>query len=254
MSFSGSPQLRALSSPQAVMAQQDSYVEVQQNVLLDREKQLRLQSTRGSLLLEQERQRNFEKQREELAHVQKLQGQLKVEQQRWERERERQRRELEVAEAQQQEREEALRQQQERLDQEREELERQREAYQHDLARLREAQRAVEKERERLEQLRKPKKPLPGPGPFSPELGLVSPPCGRRLTLQWRRSPLPVPGWADPEHASSLRLAETWSGCLACCMQPQRVTELKIGQQKVDGLPQSRRVLKISASWWEVGG
>ncbi|XP_015280157.1 PREDICTED: rho guanine nucleotide exchange factor 18 [Gekko japonicus] len=160
--------LRLLLSLQAVMAQQDSYMEQQQSSLLDREKQLRLQSTRGSLLLEQERQRNFEKQREELANVQKLQGQLKVEQQRWERERDRQRRELEAAEAQRQEREEALRQLQACLGQEREELERQREAYQHDLARLREAQRAVEKERERLEQLRRLKKP---PGPFSPEMG-----------------------------------------------------------------------------------
>nr|XP_056723545.1 rho guanine nucleotide exchange factor 18 [Euleptes europaea] len=165
--------LRLLLSLQAVMAQQDSYVEMQQSSLLDREKQFRLQSTRGSLLLEQERQRNFEKQREELANVQKLQSQLKAEQQRWERERDRQRREMEAAEAQGQEREEATRQLQARLGQEREELERQREAYQHDLARLREAQRAVEKERERLEQLRKLKKqtPPPGPGPSSPDMG-----------------------------------------------------------------------------------
>ncbi|XP_077187639.1 rho guanine nucleotide exchange factor 18 isoform X2 [Paroedura picta] len=167
--------LRLLLSLQAVMAQQDSYVEMQQSALLDREKQLRLQSTRGNLLLEQERQRNFEKQREELANVQKLQSQLKAEQQRWERERDRQRRELEAAEAQQQEREEAVGQLQARLGQEREELEQQREAYQHDLARLREAQRAVEKERERLEQLRKLKKPPPGPGPFSPDTGLGHP-------------------------------------------------------------------------------
>ncbi|XP_032992409.1 rho guanine nucleotide exchange factor 18 [Lacerta agilis] len=141
-----------LLSLQAVMAQQDSYLEVQRSALLDRERQFRLQSTRGNLLLEQERQRNFEKQREELAHVQKLQGQLKAEQRRWERERERQRKEAEAAEARLRGREDEARQLRERLGQEREELERQREAYQHDLERLREAQRAVERERERLEQ------------------------------------------------------------------------------------------------------
>ncbi|XP_060132473.1 rho guanine nucleotide exchange factor 18 isoform X3 [Zootoca vivipara] len=165
-----------LLSLQAVMAQQDSYLEVQRSALLDRERQFRLQSTRGNLLLEQERQRNFEKQREELAHVQKLQGQLKAEQRRWERERERQRREAEAAEAQLRVREEEARQLKERLGQERQELERQREAYQHDLERLREAQRTVERERERLEQQRRLKKhsataafspPEAGQGPLS---------------------------------------------------------------------------------------
>ncbi|CAI5799217.1 rho guanine nucleotide exchange factor 18 isoform X1 [Podarcis lilfordi] len=164
-----------LLSLQAVLAQQDSYLEVQRSALLDRERQFRLQSTRGNLLLEQERQRNFEKQREELAHVQKLQGQLKAEQRRWERERERQRREAEAAEARLRLREEEARQLKERLGQERQELERQREAYQHDLERLREAQRAVEREKERLEQQRRLKKqstsafspPEAGQGPLS---------------------------------------------------------------------------------------
>ncbi|XP_053228196.1 rho guanine nucleotide exchange factor 18 isoform X1 [Podarcis raffonei] len=164
-----------LLSLQAVLAQQDSYLEVQRSALLDRERQFRLQSTRGNLLLEQERQRNFEKQREELAHVQKLQGQLKAEQRRWERERERQHREAEAAEARLRLREEEARQLKERLGQERQELERQREAYQHDLERLREAQRAVERERERLEQQRRLKKqsasafspPEAGQGPLS---------------------------------------------------------------------------------------
>uniref|UniRef100_A0A8C9NWK7 Rho guanine nucleotide exchange factor 18 n=1 Tax=Spermophilus dauricus TaxID=99837 RepID=A0A8C9NWK7_SPEDA len=55
-----------LLSLQAVIAQQDSYVEMQRAAIQEREKQFRLQSTRGNLLLEQERQRNFEKQRERL--------------------------------------------------------------------------------------------------------------------------------------------------------------------------------------------
>ena len=111
--------------------------------------------TRGNLLLEQERQRNFEKQREERAGVEKLQSQLRQEQQRWERERARQQQELELAGALLQEREGEARQLRQRLDQERTELERQRQAYQQDLERLREAQQAVDRELERelLEQL-----------------------------------------------------------------------------------------------------
>ncbi|XP_052555649.1 rho guanine nucleotide exchange factor 18 isoform X2 [Tympanuchus pallidicinctus] len=163
--------LQLLFSLQAVISQQDSYIELQRATMVDREKQYRLQSTRGNLLLEQEKQRNFEKQREELMSVQRLQSQLKLEQQRWERERSQQQRELEMSEAHLQRREEETRQLKEKLIQDREELERQREAYQHDLERLREAQRAVEKERERLDQLRKLKKQNTVSGSFSPELG-----------------------------------------------------------------------------------
>ncbi|KAM9688221.1 rho guanine nucleotide exchange factor 18 isoform 1-T1 [Trichechus inunguis] len=158
-----------LLSLQAVIAQQDSFVEMQRATIQERERQLRLQSTRGSLLLEQERQRTFEKQREELAGVQKLQGQLRLEQQRWERERTRQQQELELAAARLQEREDEAQQLQERLGQERAELEQQRQAYQHDLERLREAQRAVEKERERLEPLRRLKKQNTVPAVLSAE-------------------------------------------------------------------------------------
>ncbi|NWU66533.1 ARHGI factor, partial [Pterocles burchelli] len=163
--------LNSLFPLQAVISQQDSYIEMQRATMVDREKQYRLQSTRGNLLLEQEKQRNFEKQREELMNVQKLQSQLKLEQQRLERERSRQQREFESTEARLHEREEEIRQLRDKLNQEREELERQREAYQHDLERLREAQRAVEKEKERLDQLRKLKKQNTVSGTFSPEMG-----------------------------------------------------------------------------------
>ncbi|XP_030365559.1 rho guanine nucleotide exchange factor 18 [Strigops habroptila] len=163
--------LQLLFSLQAVISQQDSYIEVQRATMVDREKQYRLQSTRGNLLLEQEKQRNFEKQREELMNVQKLQSQLKLEQQRLERERSRQQREFESKEARLQESEEGTRQLREKVNQEREELERLREAYQHDLERLREAQRAVEKEKERLDQQRKLKKQNTVSGTFSPEIG-----------------------------------------------------------------------------------
>ncbi|XP_064031077.1 rho guanine nucleotide exchange factor 18 isoform X3 [Pogoniulus pusillus] len=163
--------LQLLFKLQAVISQQDSFIELQRATMLDREKQFRLQSTRGNLLLEQEKQRNFEKQREELMNLQKLQAQLKLEQQRLERERSRQQREFESTEARLQEREEETRQLWERVTQDREELEKQREAYQHDLERLREAQRAVEKERERLDQLRKLKKHNTVSGTFSPDMG-----------------------------------------------------------------------------------
>ncbi|ELK08105.1 Rho guanine nucleotide exchange factor 18 [Pteropus alecto] len=159
-----------LLSLQAVIAQQDSYVEMQRAAIQEREKQFRLQSTRGNLLLEQERQRNFEKQREELAGVQKLQSQLRLEQQRWERERARQQQELDLASARLQQRQSEVVQLQERLSQERAELEQQRQAYQHDLERLREAQRAVERERERLELLRRLKKQNTAPGALPPEM------------------------------------------------------------------------------------
>ncbi|XP_005632985.2 rho guanine nucleotide exchange factor 18 isoform X1 [Canis lupus familiaris] len=158
-----------LLSLQAVIAQQDSYVEMQRASIQEREKQLRLQSTRGNMLLEQERQRNFEKQREELAGVQKQQGRLRLEQQRWERERERQQQELDLAAARLQRRENESLQLQEQLSQEREKLEQQRRAYQHDLERLREAQRAVEREREQLEQQRRLKKQNTVPGALPPD-------------------------------------------------------------------------------------
>ncbi|XP_045686134.1 rho guanine nucleotide exchange factor 18 isoform X1 [Phyllostomus hastatus] len=162
-----------LLSLQVVIAQQDSYVEMQRATLQEREKQFRLQSTRGNLLLEQERQRNFEKQREELAGVQKLQSQLRLEQRRWECQREQQQQELDLASARLQQRESEATRLQEQLTQERAELEQQRRAYQHDLERLREAQRAVERERERLEQreqLRRLKKQNTAPGVLPPEL------------------------------------------------------------------------------------
>ncbi|XP_077129657.1 rho guanine nucleotide exchange factor 18 isoform X3 [Ranitomeya variabilis] len=159
--------IQMLYSLQALIAQQDSYIEAQREY----EKQTRQQSSRGNWLLEQEKQRNFEKQREEFANVQKLQDQLKQERQRWEREKNRQQKDMEATEMTLRQREETSRIEKEKMKQERIELEAQREAYQHDLERLREAQKAVEKDRERLEQLKKIKKPV---GSFTPELVQVT--------------------------------------------------------------------------------
>ncbi|XP_063772399.1 rho guanine nucleotide exchange factor 18 isoform X2 [Pseudophryne corroboree] len=158
--------LQLLYSLQAMIAQQDSYLETQK----EREKQFRQQSSKGNWLLEQEKQRNFEKQREELGNVQKLQDQLKHERQRWERERSRRQKDMESTDMKLRQREEASRLEKEKLEQERLDLEAQKEAYQHDLERLREAQRAVEKDRERLEQLRKIKRSNVSAGTFSPDM------------------------------------------------------------------------------------
>lgn len=175
---------------QAVIAEQDSYIEMQMAMVLEREKQYRLQSTGGNFLLEQEKERDFEKQREELANVQKLQNQLQQEEQRWEQERSRQQKELEQVEARLRERENESQQLREQLTQDKEELERQREAYQHDLERLRESQRAVEKEKERLELLKQWKKQNTVPGSLPSEGAEVRQPCsfgGLGFEKTWER-------------------------------------------------------------------
>ncbi|XP_016362839.1 rho guanine nucleotide exchange factor 18-like [Sinocyclocheilus anshuiensis] len=148
-----------LYSLQAIISQQDSHIELQRASLLTAERERPGSRNRGTdVLLEQEKQRNLEKHREELANFQRLQSQHRQEQARWEREREKQRRQAEAAEQRLKEREEECRRLELRLVEERQELERQRQTYQQDLERLRESTRAVEKEKERLEQQRKLKK------------------------------------------------------------------------------------------------
>ncbi|ROL55456.1 Rho guanine nucleotide exchange factor 18 [Anabarilius grahami] len=144
---------------QAIISQQDSHIELQRTSLLTAERDRPGSRNRGTdVLLEQEKQRNLEKHREELANFQRLQSQHRQEQARWEREREKQRRQAEADQQRLKEREEECRRLEVRLAEERQELERQRQTYQQDLERLRESTRSVEKERERLEQQRKLKK------------------------------------------------------------------------------------------------
>uniref|UniRef100_UPI00398E767C rho guanine nucleotide exchange factor 28 n=1 Tax=Pristiophorus japonicus TaxID=55135 RepID=UPI00398E767C len=140
-----------LYSLQAVVTIQDSYIEVQRLILQERERVAHIQGPRGNLLLEQEKQRNMEKQREELANLRKLQNQLHHEQQRWEQECERRQREQEAQESRLQEREHECQQQAEQMWRDREELESQWKVYQQNLERLREGMRMVEKERDKLE-------------------------------------------------------------------------------------------------------
>lgn len=154
-----------LYSLQAIVAQQDSHLELQRASLCERDRSGPGGGHGGggrhrlaNVLLEQEKQRNLEKQREELASFQRLQNQHRQEQARWERERQIQRRQAEAAEARLREREDECRRLEAKLSEEREELERQRRTYQEDLERLRESTRAVERERERLEHQKKLKK------------------------------------------------------------------------------------------------
>ncbi|XP_069548483.1 rho guanine nucleotide exchange factor 18a [Brachyistius frenatus] len=134
-----------LYSLQAIIAQQDSRIELQQAFQSNSKHY-------SNVLLEQEKQRNLEKQKEELAHLHKLQAQHREEQQRWEKERERQRIQVEALEAQLRQREEDCGRWEEKLNEEKAELERQKENHQQDLERLRESSKSVEKEKERVTQ------------------------------------------------------------------------------------------------------
>ncbi|XP_041101852.1 rho guanine nucleotide exchange factor 28-like isoform X7 [Polyodon spathula] len=140
-----------LYSLQAAVTIQDSCFEVQKLLLLESERMPRLPGSRGNLLQEQEKQRNVEKQREELAGVQRLKSQLRLEQQRWERECDHRQRQHREQESRLDQRERECHLQAEQLQREREELESQLQEYQHNLERLREGQRLVEKEREKLD-------------------------------------------------------------------------------------------------------
>uniref|UniRef100_A0A3P9A248 Rho/rac guanine nucleotide exchange factor (GEF) 18a n=1 Tax=Esox lucius TaxID=8010 RepID=A0A3P9A248_ESOLU len=143
------------SEMSAIVSQQDSYIEMQRATLAEYERSWR---PCGNVLLEKEKQRNLEKQREEMANFHKLQIQHKQEQARWEKELERQHRKMEGMDAELRRREEECTRLEEKLAEERGELERQREAYQKDLERLRESAQTVEKEKERLDQQMKLKK------------------------------------------------------------------------------------------------
>ncbi|XP_054481012.1 rho guanine nucleotide exchange factor 18a [Anoplopoma fimbria] len=156
-----------LYSLEAIIAQQDSQIELQHAFQIKSKQHARHYS---SVLLEQEKQRNSEKQKEKLANLHKLQTQHQEEQQRWEKEKEQQRIQIETLEAQLQQREEDCREWEEKLNEEKAGLERLKEDYQQDLERLRESTKSVDKnkerlnqERERLEQLQeKIKKLYPG--------------------------------------------------------------------------------------------
>lgn len=132
---------------QSVTIQQDSQNELQRAFQSKIQQPARHYS---SVLLEQEKQRNMEKQKEELGNLHKLQAQHQDEQRRWEKEREQQSIQIKSLEAQLKQREEACKTWEEMLHEENAELEKQKEEHQQNLERLRESVKSVEREEERL--------------------------------------------------------------------------------------------------------
>ncbi|KAM7413850.1 hypothetical protein PAMA_018915 [Pampus argenteus] len=150
-----------LVSLQAVVLQQDSFIEDQRQALNERLTNISSRhssssslssssSSRPSSLIEQEKHRSLERQRQEAASLQKQQAAHQEEKRRREKEWELKEKFLtEQEERLRQEEEETTRRRQELVD-EKETLQRKKEEYQRDLERLREAQRRLERDKEAL--------------------------------------------------------------------------------------------------------
>ncbi|XP_076011609.1 A-kinase anchor protein 13 isoform X2 [Genypterus blacodes] len=153
-----------LSTLQAVVVQQDSFIEDQRLALSERSSScssLSRPSSRPSSLIEQEKQRSLEKQRQELATLQRQQAAHAEEKRRKEKEWEVKEHHLTEREVQVNVQEEVICKEHKRLGLERLELQNRKEEYQKDLERLRDAQRklerdkeAMQKQLERMEELR----------------------------------------------------------------------------------------------------
>ncbi|NXI14093.1 AKP13 protein, partial [Irena cyanogastra] len=141
---------KLLSALQAVVLQQDTYIEDQKLALSERA--LSRSIFRPTSLLEQEKQRNLEKQRQELANLKKQQTQHQEERRRKEKEWEVREKELAEHEAELAQREEQVQRLRQELEREREELQVKKAAYQLDLERLRTAQKQLEREKVQLKQ------------------------------------------------------------------------------------------------------
>ncbi|KAB1257006.1 A-kinase anchor protein 13 [Camelus dromedarius] len=137
-----------LSTLQGVVLQQDSYIEDQKLLLTERA--LTRTASRPSSLIEQEKQRSLEKQRQDLANLQRQQAQHLEEKRRRERDWEARERALQEREARLALREDELWRSRQDLDRDSEELQQKKTAYQSDLERLRAAQRLLEREQEQL--------------------------------------------------------------------------------------------------------
>ncbi|KAF4804162.1 A-kinase anchoring protein 13 [Turdus rufiventris] len=135
---------------EGVVLQQDTYIEDQKLALS--EKALSRSFFRPPSLLEQEKQRNLEKQRQELANLKKQQTQHQEERRRREKEWEVREKELAEHEAELAQREEQVQRLRQELEREREELQVKKAAYQLDLERLRTAQKQLEREKVQLKQ------------------------------------------------------------------------------------------------------
>lgn len=145
------------------MVQQDTYIEDQKVLLTERA--FSRGSFRASSLVEQEKQRSLERQRQELANLQKQQAQHQEEKRRRERAWEAREKALAEREAQLALREELAQQGLCSLEKEREELRQKKAAYQLDLEHLRAAQKQLEKEQEQMQRDMEQVSPLQaGPG------------------------------------------------------------------------------------------
>ncbi|NXR67831.1 ARG28 factor, partial [Rhadina sibilatrix] len=146
---------RLLYSMQAALAIQDSHKELHRLLLQENERSSRSQGSRLNLVLEQEKHRNLEKQRVELAEIHKLKQQFQQEQQRWLRECDQRQREQEEREGRLGQRERECGSQEEQLEQSRQGLALQLQEYQHSLERLQEGQKMVERERDSVKMQKK---------------------------------------------------------------------------------------------------
>nr|XP_046262923.1 A-kinase anchor protein 13 isoform X3 [Scatophagus argus] len=144
-----------LSTLQAVVVQQDSFIEDQRQALSERSSSSCAslsRASRPSSLIEQEKQRSLEKQRQELASLQRQQAAHAEEKRRREKEWELREQRLNDREGllHAQQEEEVLKRHKE-LEEEKRELQRKKEEYQKDLERLRDAQRKLERDREAVQ-------------------------------------------------------------------------------------------------------
>ncbi|NWQ71534.1 ARG28 factor, partial [Neopipo cinnamomea] len=146
---------RLLYSLQAALAIQDSHKQLHRLLLQENEKTGWGHGTRLNLLLEQEKYRNLEKQRVELANIHKLKQQFQQEQQRWLRECNQRQREQEAQEAHLGQRERECGCKEELLERSQQGLALQLQEYQQSLERLQESQKMVERERDDVKMQKK---------------------------------------------------------------------------------------------------
>ncbi|XP_043084190.1 A-kinase anchor protein 13 isoform X3 [Puntigrus tetrazona] len=153
-----------LNALQAVVIQQDTFIEDQRHAQSERplpssrhpsvsslNSTSSSSSSRPSSLIEQEKQRSLEKQRQEVASLQKQQAAHAEERKRREKEWEVRERELAQRESQLQTQDEETQRRWKELEEEKQDLQSKKEEYQRDLARLRDSQKRLEREREQVQ-------------------------------------------------------------------------------------------------------
>ncbi|XP_043533146.1 A-kinase anchor protein 13-like isoform X5 [Chiloscyllium plagiosum] len=138
---------------QAVVVQQDSFIEDQKQATSERSERLTRSSLRPSSLIEQEKQRSLEKHRQELANLKRQQALHLEEKKKWEREWEMKEKDLTEREAKVSLQDAETARLQKEVEKQREELQLRKEEYQQDLERLRTAQKQLDKEKEQLKRM-----------------------------------------------------------------------------------------------------